>query len=656
MEDIKYLELLAKEFPTSQSIITETINLKAILNLPKGTEHFISDVHGEYDAFQHVLRNGSGNIKNKIKSTFRNQLSQEEMISLSTLIYYPKEKIKLETQAMNTDLERASWYHQILEQLIELARVTSSKYTRSKVRKSIPPEFSYIIEELLFTSTKHKNQLNYYENIIETIIELDIADQFISEMCYLIQRLTIDHLHVVGDIFDRGPAPDKIMDDLMDYHSVDIQWGNHDILWMGAACGSAVCIANVVRISARYDNLDILEESYGISLRPLVNLADKYYDKINTQYLPKINQEELSYDENELRQMAKMQQAMAIIQFKLEGEIIQRRPEFEMTDRLVLNQINYEQNSIMIDGENYDLVEAYFPTINPNDPYTLNEDEAHVVEHLVKLFKECDKLQQHMDFLIAKGSMYLAYNDNLLYHGCVPLTKDGDFLKVELDGEILSGKVLFDKFEQAIREAYHQKTKSSVENLDLIWYLWTGKTSPLFGKDKMTTFERYYLKEKNLHKEHKNPYYKLREEEKTCRNILKEFGLDDDKGHIINGHTPIKERDGEDPMKGNNKLIVIDGGFSKAYQRTTGIAGYTLLYNSYGMELAVHQSFLGKLQAITNEEDILSTRRIVFKENDRKRVLETDIGANLLEQISDLKKLMSAYRLGLIKENRSTFE
>lgn len=653
MEDVKYLELLAKEFPTSQSIITEIINLKAILNLPKGTEHFISDVHGEYDAFQHVLRNGSGNIKNKIKSTFRNQLSQDEMIRLSTLIYYPKEKIKLETQMIDNELERANWYHQVLEQLIELARVTSSKYTRSKVRKSIPPEFSYIIEELLFTSTKHKNQLNYYENIIETIIELDIADQFISEMCYLIQRLTIDHLHVVGDIFDRGPAPDKIMDDLMGYHSVDIQWGNHDILWMGAACGSAVCIANVVRISARYDNLDILEESYGISLRPLVNLADKYYDKINTQYLPKVNQEEQNYDENELRQMAKMQQAMAIIQFKLEGEIIQRRPEFEMADRLVLNHINYEQGSITIDGENYDLVEGYFPTVNPNDPYALNDDEEHVVEHLVKLFKECDKLQQHMDFLIAKGSMYLAYNNNLLYHGCVPLTEDGDFLKVELGGEKLSGKALFDKFEQAIREAYHEKSKNPVENLDLIWYLWTGKTSPLFGKDKMTTFERYYLKEKALHKEHKNPYYKLREEEKTCRSILKEFGLDDEKGHIINGHTPIKERDGEDPMKGNNKLIVIDGGFSKAYQRTTGIAGYTLLYNSYGMELAVHQSFLGKRQAITNEEDILSTRRIVFKENDRKRVLETDIGANLLEQISDLKKLMAAYRLGLIKENKT---
>ena len=651
----KYLRLLAKEYPTAAKTVTEIINLEAIMNLPKATEHFISDLHGEYDAVQHVLRNGSGNVKEKIREIFQGRLSTREMNQLATIVYYPEDKIDMIVDSLESEEEINEFYSLTLLRITELCAFTVSKYTRSKVRKAIPADYAYIIEELLFKDTIMTNKEDYYEKIIKTVISLDRAPELIAAISHVIQRLVVDHLHVVGDIYDRGPFPDKIIDTFMDGHELDIQWGNHDVLWMGAASGSAACMANVIRICARYNNLEIIEDAYGISLRPLITFAEMVYKEDRYEpFMPKINTEDESkIFPEELRQIAKMNQAISIIQFKLEGEIIKRHPQFDMADRMVLDFINYETGTVKLDGKEYPMLCDYFPTVDPADPYRLTEEERLVVERLMTGFLNSERLQKHVQFLFSKGSMYLSYNDNLLFHGCVPLNPNGSFMELPIANVKYSGKALLDKYEEVLRKGYlnREGKKHNVRILDLIWYLWEGKASSLFGKDKMTTFERLYVAEKETHIEKKNLYYEQRDNVELSYKILKEFGLDPNKGHIINGHTPVKEKIGENPLKADGKLIVIDGGFSKAYQNTTGLAGYTLLYNSFGMQLVSHQPFTSRQDAIENEKDIVSTRRIVDKELERKTVRQTDVGKKLTQQVIDLQQLLRAYKSGEIVED-----
>ncbi|EIM8286249.1 fructose-1,6-bisphosphatase [Listeria monocytogenes] len=649
--DMKYLHLLAKEYPTIAKTATEIINLEAIMNLPKGTEHFLSDVHGEYSAFEQVLRNGSGVVKRKIRDIFGAELDDAEINSLSTLIYYPEEKMDL-IASETEDLH--AWYRTTLFRLIELCQYVASKYTRSKVRKAMPEDFAYILEELLHENYNEDDKKLYYEEILQHIISLGRAEEFISALSRLIQQLVVDHLHIVGDVYDRGPYPDKIMDTLMNYHSLDFQWGNHDILWMGAASGSRVCSANVIRISARYLNLDILEDSYGISLRPLALFADEVYKDDPCKYFQPKNEDNTDYSNAEITQIARMHKAISIIQFKLEGEIINRRKEFNMEHRLLLQFIDYKKGTIQLKGKTYQLLDTHFPTIDPENPYTLTDGEKDLIEKITASFKNCRRLQKHVQFLYSKGSMFLTYNGNLLYHGCIPLHEDGTFMEMKLRGEKYAGRALLEQFEILTREAYVRPpgTKEKKYACDIVWYLWTGAISSLFGKSEMTTFERYFVAEKETHKEEKNPYYKLRNDEFICKQILEEFGLDGECGHIINGHTPVKEGKGESPIKASGKMLVIDGGFAKAYHKETSLAGYTLLFNSYGLQLVSHQPFTTKEDAIKNETDILSTRQVIEMEINRKRVRDTDIGAKLSEQAEDLKVLLDAYRNGLLHENR----
>ncbi|EBF5144669.1 fructose-1,6-bisphosphatase [Listeria monocytogenes] len=649
--DMKYLHLLAKEYPTIAKTATEIINLEAIMNLPKGTEHFLSDVHGEYSAFEQVLRNGSGVVKRKIRDIFGAELDDAEINSLSTLIYYPEEKMDL-IASETEDLH--AWYRTTLFRLIELCQYVASKYTRSKVRKAMPEDFAYILEELLHENYNEDDKKLYYEEILQHIISLGRAEEFISALSRLIQQLVVDHLHIVGDVYDRGPYPDKIMDTLMNYHSLDFQWGNHDILWMGAASGSRVCAANVIRISARYLNLDILEDSYGISLRPLALFADEVYKDDPCKYFQPKNEDNTDYSNAEITQIARMHKAISIIQFKLEGEVITRRKEFNMEHRLLLQFIDYKKGTIQLKGKTYQLLDTHFPTIDPENPYTLTDGEKDLIEKITASFKNCRRLQKHVQFLYSKGSMFLTYNGNLLYHGCIPLHEDGTFMEMKLRGEKYAGRALLEQFEILTREAYVRPpgTKEKKYACDIVWYLWTGAISSLFGKSEMTTFERYFVAEKETHKEEKNPYYKLRNDEFICKQILEEFGLDGECGHIINGHTPVKEGKGESPIKASGKMLVIDGGFAKAYHKETSLAGYTLLFNSYGLQLVSHQPFTTKEDAIKNETDILSTRQVIEMEINRKRVRDTDIGAKLSEQAEDLKVLLDAYRNGLLHENR----
>ncbi|EOF7811328.1 fructose-1,6-bisphosphatase [Listeria monocytogenes] len=649
--DMKYLHLLAKEYPTIAKTATEIINLEAIMNLPKGTEHFLSDVHGEYSAFEQVLRNGSGVVKRKIRDIFGAELDDAEINSLSTLIYYPEEKMDL-IASETEDLH--AWYRTTLFRLIELCQYVASKYTRSKVRKAMPEDFAYILEELLHENYNEDDKKLYYEEILQHIISLGRAEEFISALSRLIQQLVVDHLHIVGDVYDRGPYPDKIMDTLMNYHSLDFQWGNHDILWMGAASGSRVCAANVIRISARYLNLDILEDSYGISLRPLALFADEVYKDDPCKYFQPKNEDNTDYSNAEITQIARMHKAISIIQFKLEGEVINRRKEFNMAHRLLLQFIDYKKGTIQLKGKTYQLLDTHFPTIDPENPYTLTDGEKDLIEKITASFKNCRRLQKHVQFLYSKGSMFLTYNGNLLYHGCIPLHEDGTFMEMKLRGEKYAGRALLEQFEILTREAYVRPpgTKEKKYACDIVWYLWTGAISSLFGKSEMTTFERYFVAEKETHKEEKNPYYKLRNDEFICKQILEEFGLDGECGHIINGHTPVKEGKGESPIKASGKMLVIDGGFAKAYHKETSLAGYTLLFNSYGLQLVSHQPFTTKEDAIKNETDILSTRQVIEMEINRKRVRDTDIGAKLSEQAEDLKVLLDAYRNGLLHENR----
>jgi len=650
-EDLRYLKLLASKYPTIPDACTEIINLQAILNLPKGTEHFLTDVHGEYESFTHVLRNASGVIKRKINDIFGNSLRESEKKELATIIYYPEQKLDL---ALREEEDIEDWYKITLHKLIKICRTISSKYTRSKVRKALPPDFSYIIEELLHEQQSTFNKQEYYNGIIQTIIKIGRAKEFIVAISNLIQRLTIDRLHILGDIYDRGPGAHIILDTLMQYHSIDIQWGNHDILWMGAAAGCESCIANVIRISTRYANLDTVEEGYGINLLPLATFAlDFYKDDPCKSFKPKILPEN-NYREKDLNLMSQMHKAISIIQFKLEGDIIKRRPHYEMESRLLLHEINYEKGTININGKEYTLNDTNFPTIDPNDPYRLTEEERELIDKLKSSFSNSEKLQKHIRFLYSKGSMYLKYNSNLLYHGCIALNADGSFKKVNIDNVTYSGKSYIDKAERVAREAYFGKvnSESKLYALDSIWYLWCGSNSPLFGKDKMTTFERYFIDDKSAHVEIKNPYYNYRDDEAICNNILFEFGLNPNDSHIINGHVPVKTKQGESPIKANGKLLVIDGGFSKAYQQETGIAGYTLIYNSYGLLLASHAPFESTQKAIDEGKDILSSTIVLEKSTDRKRVVDTDVGLEIKEQIKDLELLLIAYRKGLIKEQR----
>ena len=643
---LKYLERMSELYPTIAKASTEIINLQAILNLPKGTEHYITDIHGEYEAFSHVLKNGSGSVRRKIDQVFGHTMSQQEKKSLATLIYYPREKMALEKKK-EADMEE--WYKITLYRLIEVCKKTASKYTRSKVRKALPEDFAYVIEELITERSDVTDKESYYEQIIQTIIAIGRAEEFIVALCELIQRLVIDHLHILGDIYDRGPGPHQIMDKLTTYHSLDIQWGNHDILWMGAASGQSSCIATVVRICARYGNLDILEDGYGINLLPLATFAMTYYKDDPCTCFKIKGTNRLNPVEQELNK--KMHKAITVIQFKLEGKLLMRRREFGMADRALLDAIDYTEGTIKIGHQTYNMLDNYFPTIDPENPYELSREEREVVDRLVFAFVNCEKLQKHMQFLLKKGSMYKIYNRNLLYHGCIPMNEDGSFKEVSVYGKTYKGKALYDVLDSYVRKAFVAVNEEEREKgRDILWFIWSSPNSPLFGKDKMATFERYFLEDKETHVEKKNPYYSFLEDEEVADSILEEFQVTGDCRHIINGHVPVHHTAGESPIKCKGKILVIDGGFSKAYQKETGIAGYTLIYNSWGMILAAHEPFTSTSDAISKESDILSDRILVKRTTQRKTVGETDTGMKLKERIAELEELLEAYRNGLLIE------
>ena len=642
----RYLERLSQLYPTIAKASTEIINLQAILNLPKGTEHFLTDIHGEYEAFAHVLKNGSGSVRRKIDDVFGNTLSSRDKQTLATLIYYPKEKMD---RIKKTEKNMEDWYKITLYRLIEICKRTASKYTRSKVRKALPADFAYVIEELITEKKDMTDKESYYNAIVSTIIRIGRAEKFIIAMSELIQRLTVDHLHIVGDIYDRGPGPHIIMDKLMDYHSVDIQWGNHDVLWMGAAAGQRGCIANVIRICARYGNLDILEEGYGINLLPLATFAmNTYRDDPCECFKLKGSP---NYSASEMLLDVKMHKAISVIQFKIEGQIIKKNPGFKLDKRNLLHHIDYEKGTIELDGKEYKMLDSNFPTIDPKKPYALTKEEEDIMERLERAFENCEKLQSHMHFLLNKGGLYKVYNGNLLYHGCVPLKEDGNLKSVRIFGHTYKGKGLYEVLESYVRKGFYaMDSKEKERGKDIMWYIWLSENSPLFGKDKMATFERYFLAEKETHKEKKNPYYDFLENDKVVDRILKEFGLEHSFSHIINGHMPVKSKNGENPMKCGGKVFVIDGGFSRAYQKQTGIAGYTLIYNSYGMILSAHEPFESKESAIENETDIHSDTIVTEIVSKRQSVLDTDVGKELVEQIHDLEFLLEAYRSGRIAE------
>lgn len=646
-EQIKYLRLLANQYPSISKASTEIINLEAILNLPKGTEHFLSDIHGEYEPFIHVLKNGSGVVRRKIDELFTNSMRDSEKRSLATLVYYPESKMEI---VKKSEANLDEFYRLSIYRLVELCKYCSSKYTRSKVRKLLPKDYSYVIEELLHEHRKSEHKEEYYNSLVESIIELGQSEDFIVSICHAIQRLVVDRLHIVGDIFDRGPRPDIIIEKLIEHHCVDIQWGNHDILWMGAQAGEKTCIANAVRISARYANLDIIEDVYGINLLPLATFAmNTYSEDPCERFQPKIDSDELNT--REISMIAKMHKAISIIQFKLEHEIIKNRPEYEMDHRLLLDKIDYDRGRINIDGVEYELLDSLFPTIDPKDPYKLTDEEKDVVDKLVKAFRRSERLERHINFMFSKGSIYLKYNGNLLVHGCIPLNEDGSFMSMNLEGENYYGRSLLDKMETLVREAYYSDDEDErAYGLDMFWYLWTGKCSSLFGKYDMTTFERYFISDKKTHEEKKNPYFYLREDESILKGVYDEFGMDFDSDHIINGHVPVKYKKGESPIKGNGKVFVIDGGFSKAYQSKTGMAGYTLIYNSRTLQLVSHEPFTSIDDAVENESDIISSTVLVEHSSDRRMIKDTNDGKILMDKVDDLKLLLSAYKSGIIKE------
>ena len=647
---LHYLEQLSEMYPTIVKASSEIINLQSILNLPKGTEHFLSDIHGEYEAFSHVLKNGSGAVRKKIDDVFGDQLEESAKASLATLIYYPKEKMEL-VKKETDNMER--WYKETLYHLIEVCKTVSSKYTRSKVRKALPEDYAYMIEELITEKKEVLNKEAYYQTIIDTVIEIGQSEEFIVVLSELIQELVVDHLHVLGDIYDRGAGPHLIMDKLSKYHSVDIQWGNHDIVWMGAAAGQLACIATAIRNSIRYGNLDLIEEGYGINMLPLATFAMKEYADDSCRLFGfKVQPSGTNNEENDLTR--KMHKAIAIIRFKLEGQMMKKWPEYGLENRVMLEKIDYEKGTICIDGKIFKMKDMNLPTVDPKHPLALSEGEMEVMLRMRSSFLHCDKLQAHVKFLLKRGSMYKIYNGNLLYHGCVPMTEDGNFTKVNIYGKEYCGKELFDVLESYVRKAFFSKNMREKEKgEDILWYLWTAPNSPLYGRAKMATFERYFVDDKSMHVEEKNNYYRLIDQPQIADKILKEFGLEGNDVRIINGHVPVQRVKGESPVKCEGKVIIIDGGFSKTYRKKTGIAGYTLIYNSYGLTLTAHQPFVSREKAIREELDIVSQREIVQLAEKRILVGDSDKGRKMKEKIADLKMLIEAYRSGEIVEKDS---
>ena len=647
--DARYLQLLAEKFPTISSAATEIINLEAILSLPKGTEHFLSDLHGESTAFTHVLKNASGVIRRKVDEVFGMTMREADKNELCTLIYYPEEKLKL---VRETEKDLDDWYRITLHQVVEVARVVSVKYSRSKVRKLLTEDFAYVIEELLHESVTEADRQEYYNAIINSIVDINRADELIVAICNLIHALVIDTLHIVGDIFDRGPGAGKIMELLCNYHDFDIQWGNHDIEWMGAAAGNAALIATVLRVSIRYANVETLEEGYSINLLPLATLAiDTYGNDPCTQFLTKDFENNPRLKRSAML-MARMHKAISIIQFKLEGQIIKRHPEYHMDDRLLLDKIDPEKGTIRIGDKDYPLTDTYLPSIDWNDPYKLCPGEQIVMDQLLHSFRHSERLQKHLRCLYQHGSLFLTRNNCLLYHAAIPLNGDGSFKEVEVRAKKYKGRELMENIDQVIREAYFAPVGTALRNdsLDYMWYLWCGADSPLYHKDKMTTFERYFIADKETYKEVKGAYYVRANEKETCARILEEFGLDPKKSRIINGHTPVRTLKGETPVRAGGMRLVIDGGFSKPYHETTGIAGYTLIYNSHGIQLVEHESFETKEKAIREGTDIHSRVQLEEFKYHRMLVRDTDRGHELEEQILNLQKLLMAYRHGVIKE------
>lgn len=650
-EDMRYLQLLSQSFPTVAEASTEIINLQAILNLPKGTEHFLADIHGEYEAFIHVLKNASGNIKRKVNELFGNTLREAEKRELCTLIYYPEQKLEL-VKHNETDID--DWYHITLHQLVAVCRDVSSKYTRSKVRKSLPADFSYIIQELLHEHTEDHDKTAYVNVIVDTIISTGRADDFIIAIANVIQRLAIDSLHILGDIYDRGPGAHIIMDTMRKYHSWDMQWGNHDILWMGAAAGNDACICNVIRLSLRYGNLPTLEEGYGINLVPLATFAmETYKNDPCTEFIPKTTGGASQLDEKTLRLTAQMHKAIAVIQFKVESQIIAKHPEWKMNDRCLFEHVDYQNGTIDLQGKTYKMSSCSFPTINPAAPSELSPEEEILISKLHHSFSVCEKLHKHIRVMLQHGCMYGIYNNNLLFHASCPLNEDGSLKEVEIfPGKKYSGRALMHHTGMQIRTAFQQDSAPEERDyaIDYFLYLWCGPDSPLFDKSKMATFERYFIADKETHVEEKGYYFKLRDDEEVIDHILDAFGVVGSNRHIINGHVPVRTLKGENPIKANGKLMVIDGGFSKAYHNETGIAGYTLVYHSRGFQLVQHEPFTSTEDAIQRGTDIKSTTQIVEMSNRRMLVADTDIGVELRKQIDDLEELLFAYRHGYIKE------
>lgn len=650
-EDMRYLQLLSQSFPTVAEASTEIINLQAILNLPKGTEHFLADIHGEYEAFIHVLKNASGNIKRKVNELFGNTLREAEKRELCTLIYYPEQKLEL-VKHNETDID--DWYHITLHQLVAVCRDVSSKYTRSKVRKSLPADFSYIIQELLHEHTEDHDKTAYVNVIVDTIISTGRADDFIIAIANVIQRLAIDSLHILGDIYDRGPGAHIIMDTMRKYHSWDMQWGNHDILWMGAAAGNDACICNVIRLSLRYGNLPTLEEGYGINLVPLATFAmETYKNDPCTEFIPKTTGGASQLDEKTLRLTAQMHKAIAVIQFKVESQIIAKHPEWKMNDRCLFEHVDYQNGTIDLQEKTYKMSSCSFPTINPAAPSELSPEEEILISKLHHSFSVCEKLHKHIRVMLQHGCMYGIYNNNLLFHASCPLNEDGSLKEVEIyPGKKYSGRALMHHTGMQIRTAFQQDSAPEERDyaIDYFLYLWCGPDSPLFDKSKMATFERYFIADKETHVEEKGYYFKLRDNEEVIDHILDAFGVVGSNRHIINGHVPVRTLKGENPIKANGKLMVIDGGFSKAYHNETGIAGYTLVYHSRGFQLVQHEPFTSAEDAIQRGTDIKSTTQIVEMSNRRMLVADTDIGVELRKQIDDLEELLYAYRHGYIKE------
>ena len=637
-EQIKILRLLAKEYPGIPAASATLVSLNALCNLPKGTEHFMSDLHGEAEAFEHILNNCSGVIREKVDNIFYRTMSESQRRSFCTLIYYPAEKLE---EVRQTGEATDEWYRVTLYRLVDLARSVASKYSRAKVREALPEDFQYIIDELLHTSGEEHDKQAYYQNIIGTVIEVGMAGAFIEALCRLIKRMAVDRLHVVGDIYDRGARPDRILDMLMEHHRVDIQWGNHDIVWMGAAAGSAVCVATVLNSALQYNTLAIVENTYGISLRDLIGFAQETY-KGCTWFMPR-SEDDAYYVKNRMDTLSKAHKAIAIIMFKLEGQLIRRHPEYGMDDRLLLEHIDYTAHTVTIDGQVYPLNDAHFPTVDPADPYRLTAGEEAVVRDLSASFAKSERLRRHVRFLYDNGRLYRCYNGNLLFHGCIPMTEAGNFDQVTFDGECYQGRALMDHHERMARRAYFDRAPDAV---DFMWYLWCGERSPLCGRS-IKTFERAFVNCPEAWQEPMNPYYRHINDEAVCRRILSAFGLDSPEAHIINGHTPIHVSSGESPVKANGRLIVIDGGFCKAYQKATGIAGYTLISNSHGLRIVAHQPFSSLTRVLAND-DIHSDSQILWQNRRRCLVADTDNGRQIQQRIRTLEELLNAYRSGLL--------